>query len=79
MAKGEVKELWLWSWTWRRHSSQPPRGVGLDNALQLPKEDLASVVRIFGAPEASAVRRMCGGAAPDPGLAYSGALCCRMR
>ena len=46
-------------------ASQPPRGVGLGNALQLLKEDLASVVRILRAPEASAVRRMCGGALPD--------------
>ena len=35
------------------------------NALQLPKEDLASAVRILRAPVASAVRRMCGGAALD--------------
>ena len=42
-----------------------PCGVGLGGALQLPKEDLASAVRVLPAPEASAVRRMCGGAAPD--------------
>ena len=45
--------------------SQPPCGVGLGNALQLPQEGLPSVVRILRAPETSAVRRMCGGAAPD--------------
>ena len=39
--------------------------MGLGDALQLPKKDLASAVRILRAPEASAVRRMCGGAAPD--------------
>ena len=36
-----------------------------DDALQLPKEDFAGVVRILRAPEASAVRRVCGGSAPD--------------
>ena len=41
-------------------------GVSLGNTFQLPKEDLArSAVRVLRAPEASAVRRMCGGAAPD--------------
>ena len=39
--------------------------MGLSDALQLPKEDLASAVRVLRASEASAVRRMCGGAAPD--------------
>ena len=37
----------------------------LGDALQLPKEDIAGVVRSFRAPEASAVRRMRGGAALD--------------
>ena len=46
-------------------SSQSSSGVGLSDALQLPKEDLASAVRVLRASEASAVRRMCGGAAPD--------------
>ena len=44
---------------------QSPCGEGLGNALQLPKDDLASAVRVLRAPEASAVRRRCGGAAPD--------------
>ena len=35
-----------------------PCGVSLGNALQLPKEDLASVVRILRAPVASAVRSL---------------------
>ena len=34
-------------------------------ALQLPTEDVAGAVRVLRAPEASAVRRMCGGAPPD--------------
>ena len=46
-------------------ASQPSCGLGLGDALQLPKEDLAGAVRVLRAPEASAVRRMCGGAAPD--------------
>ena len=39
--------------------------VGLGDAFQLPKEDLEGAVRLFRAPEASAVGRMRGGAAPD--------------
>ena len=39
-------------WAWATH-------------FQLPKKDLASAVRALRASEASAVRRMCGGAAPD--------------
>ena len=44
---------------------QPSCGPGLGDALQLPKKHIAGAVRLFGAPEASAVRRMRGGAAPD--------------
>ena len=40
-------------------------GLGVGDALQLSKEDLAGAVRLFRAPEACAVRRMCGGAAHD--------------
>ena len=43
----------------------PTCGLGLGDALQFPKEDLAGALWVFRAPEASAVRRMCGGAAPD--------------
>ena len=39
-------------WAWATH-------------FQVAKEDLASAVRLFRAPEAGAVRRMRGGAAPD--------------
>ena len=39
-------------------------GVGMGDALhQLPKEDLAGAVLVLRAPEASAVRGMCGRAA----------------
>ena len=38
--------------------------VGLGDALQFPKEDIAGAVRVLRAPE-SAVRRMCCGAATD--------------
>ena len=41
------------------------RGLGLGDTLELPKEDLAGALRIFRAPVASAVWRMCGRAAPD--------------
>ena len=44
---------------------QPPCGSGLGDAFQLPKEDLASAVRLLRAPEACTIRRMCGAAAPD--------------
>ena len=44
---------------------QPRCGLGLGDAFQLPKEDIAGAVRLFRASEASAVRRMRGGAAPD--------------
>ena len=37
----------------------------LASTLQLHQKDLASVVRILRAPEASAVCRMCGGAAAN--------------
>ena len=43
----------------------PPGGLGLGDAFQLLKEDLASAVRSFRASKASAVWGMCGGAAPD--------------
>ena len=40
--------MWFWCWTWRRHSSgQSPCGVGLGEALQLPKEDLAAFCGCF--------------------------------
>ena len=39
-------------WAWATH-------------LSLPRKIFASAVRVLRAPEASAVRRMCGGAAPD--------------
>ena len=45
-------------------AGQSSCGVGQGNALQLPKEDPASAMRVLRAP-ASAVRRMCGGAAAD--------------
>ena len=32
---------------------------------QLPKKDIAGALRVLRAPEASAVGRMCGGAATD--------------
>ena len=35
------------------------------DALQFPKEDRSGAVWLFRAPEASAVRSMCGGTAPD--------------
>ena len=38
-------------------------GLGLGNTLQFAKEDLASSVRSFRAPEACTVRRVCGRAA----------------
>ena len=40
-------------------------GLGLGDALQLLEEDIAGAVWVLRAKEASAVRRMCGGAAPD--------------
>ena len=46
-------------------ASQPSGGLGLGDALQLPKEDIAGAERLFRAPEASAVRRLRGGAGPD--------------
>ena len=45
-------------------AGQSPFSVGLGDALQLP-EDTAGAMWVLRAPEASAVRRMCGGAAPD--------------
>ena len=38
-----------------RGARQPPCGVGSGDAHQLPKEDLASAMRVFRAPEASVV------------------------
>ena len=49
----------------KARASQPSCRLGLGDALQLPKEDIAGAVWLFRAPEASAVRRMRGGAAPD--------------
>ena len=46
-------------------ADQSPCGLGLGNALQLPKEDLAGAMRALRASESSAVLRMCGGTAPD--------------
>ena len=65
--KQKIKELWLLVLDLMKafRASQPSSGLGLSDAFQLPKEDLASAVRLFRAPEACAVRRMCGGAAPD--------------
>ena len=45
--------------------SLSPSGLGLGDALQLPKEDIAGAERLFRAPEASTVGRMCGRAAQD--------------
>ena len=45
--------------------SQPSCGLGLGDALLLPKKYLAGVLLLLRAPEACAVRRMCGGAAHD--------------
>ena len=45
-------------------SVSPWSGPG-GNALQLPKEDLASALRVIPAPEACTVRRICGRAAHD--------------
>ena len=39
--------------------------MDLGDARQLPKEDVAGAMRVLRAPEASTVRRICGGAAPD--------------
>ena len=36
-------------------AGQSPGGLGLGNALQLPKEDIANVVWLLRAPEASTV------------------------
>ena len=46
-------------------TSGPPCGLGLGDALQLPKRDIAGAVWVFRAPEASAVRRMLSGAATN--------------
>ena len=46
-------------------AGESPCGLGLGHALQLPEEDIAGAVRVLRAPEASAVRGMRGGAAPD--------------
>ena len=43
-------ERWPWFWTWR---SRPPCGLGLGDALQLPKEDLAGALWVLRPPEAS--------------------------
>ena len=42
-----------------------PGGVGLGEALQFRKECFTGAVPVVRAPVASAIRRMCGGAAPD--------------
>ena len=42
-----------------------PCGLGLGDAFQFPKKDLASALRLFRAPEESTVRRMCGRVATD--------------
>ena len=50
----------------RRRFGSGGLGEGLlSDALRLPKEDLASASRVLRASEASAVRRVRGGAAPD--------------
>ena len=41
-----------------------PVGLGLGDAFQFPKKDLASALRLLRAPEGT-VRRMCGRAAAD--------------
>ena len=47
-------------------AGQSSCGVGLGDALQLPKEDLASAVRVLRAPEERVqFEGICGGAAPD--------------
>ena len=58
------KELCLWSETWRRPSSESA-SLGLGDALQLHKKDLAGTLWVFRAPEACTVRRMCCRAAHD--------------
>ena len=40
-------------------------GLGLGDAFQLPKEDIANAVRLFRAPEQGTILMMCGGAATD--------------
>ena len=45
-----VRLLVVWAWA---------------TAIQLPKKDLAGTLWVLLAPEASAVRRMCGGTAAD--------------
>ena len=61
--------------------------MGLGEAVQLPKEDIAGAMPVLRGPAASAVRRMCGGIAPDHHgdlarveveLACTYVLCCRM-
>ena len=44
---------------------QPPGGLSLGDALQFPKEDFTNALRLFRAPEESAVRTMCGRAATN--------------
>ena len=64
----QEKKIWerlLWCWTWRRHSSGSVSLWCGPDALQLPKEDLAGAWWVLRTPEASVVRRMVGGAAPD--------------
>ena len=58
--ENKIREQQPWFWTWQGRSSG---SVG--DALQLLEEDIAGAVWVLRAPEASAVRRMCGGAAPD--------------
>ena len=62
----KIKERWRWFGLGEGlRARQSSCGLGLGNALQLPKQDLASAVRVVPAPEACTVRRMCGRAAPD--------------
>ena len=44
---------------------QHPCGLGLGDAFQFPKEDLAGALRLFRAREEGAARMMCGRAATD--------------
>ena len=61
--------------------------MGLGDALEFPKADIASAMRVLRASDASAVRRMRGGAATDhhghlarvqSGVARFYVLCCMM-
>ena len=54
-----------WQQKYRVDWGQSSCGLGQGDALQLPKEDLASALRLFRAPEEGGVRRMCGRAVAD--------------